>query len=202
MAYIVPDLGEINTDYLFGEAPSSYGHFMSPQNGIPMKSSYQEIWNNGHIVLAPVKGTTDVKVVVLDSTNDDPLVNEIDGRTLSFRNEFRPAENYLCFRLITTLLRQHRHKEADWWRAYIHQGLEVMWELPETELCKASIRTLALRIGLLNSKDALYLATGSNQSLEREERDNEISDLVTLATNSARVDVLTEAVQTFLKSRI
>ncbi|KAF4970060.1 hypothetical protein FZEAL_10120 [Fusarium zealandicum] len=167
-AHIVPyNVGEMNAVYLFGESHPSdkNGHIMSARNGIPMRQDYEKMFDDGRMTLVPVSGTNDIKVVFFKALEPDPSehARELHGRTLSFKNDFRPAHRYLYFHYAMTLLRRQRHKVPGWWRGFKEYGLHKVWATPGAYLRQSAMLVLARNIGHLGPDEAkVFVSPGGS----------------------------------------
>jgi hypothetical protein len=153
-AHIVPyNIGELNANYLFGPPSDGAEHLMSPRNGLPMKAAYEEFMDEGSLVLVPAENSNDIRVVVFEPT-PEPDLAEINGKILTFRNDFRPAKRYLCFAFVMTLLRRQRHNVPGWWHNSMEQGMKQVWASPGEYLRQSTLMSMARRIAHMSSKEA------------------------------------------------
>jgi hypothetical protein len=154
-AHIVPyNIGELNASYLFGPPPDGVEHLMNPRNGLPMKALYEEHMDDGSFVLVPVANSDDIKVVVLKRGIDSDLA-AINGKILSFPNDFRPAKRYLYFAFVMTLLRRQRHDVPGWWRSCMEYGMQQIWATPGEYLRHSTLKVMARRIAHMSSNEAV-----------------------------------------------
>ncbi|KAL6806995.1 hypothetical protein GGI42DRAFT_366729 [Trichoderma sp. SZMC 28013] len=185
VAHIVRyNVGEPFVRHLFGLPGDKDGHLMSDNNGIPMCERYEKAFKDARLVVVP-----DVqpdgnprkdcwKVYCLDDpdthkpSNWIPMGRELHGRSLQFRNDFRPSSRYLYFAFCMSILRRQRHQAPGWWRDYLIDGPGKAWETPGTYLCTSTLRRLARQVGHLTEKEAAVFAPGPAD----EDEDGEMID--------------------------
>jgi hypothetical protein len=191
-AHIVPyNIGELNASYLFGLPADGAEQLMNPRNGLPMSTIYENYMDEGRFALVPVENSNDIKVVVFD-TNPDGYMEEINGKILSFRNDFRPAKRYLCFAFVTTLLRRQRHDVPGAWRNCREHGMQEIWASPGEYLRHSTLTIMARRIAHMppNEASAFVNTNRGNFSMthahprlapQSEEKDRLCSDSVSVS---------------------
>ncbi|KAK1768585.1 hypothetical protein QBC33DRAFT_607196 [Phialemonium atrogriseum] len=101
-ARLVPyHIGEAQARHLFGPAMDEDGHLMSPKCALSVCAHY-EWYLDYSIAFKPVENSDDIQIVVLHPYQS--CLDHIDGKIMTFHNEFRPAKRYLYFAFATALL--------------------------------------------------------------------------------------------------
>ncbi|EHK42591.1 hypothetical protein TRIATDRAFT_86533 [Trichoderma atroviride IMI 206040] len=156
------NVGEPSARHLFGPPGNKNGHLMSDHNGIPMYEMYEKAFNDARLVILPdsdpKKGCW--KVYCLDDPDTHkpskavPFGRELHGRSLQFRNNFRPSSRYLYFAFCMSILRRQRHEVPGWWRDRLVDGLGKVWATPGTYLRTLTLRSIAHQVGHLTKEEA------------------------------------------------
>ncbi|KAI0470040.1 hypothetical protein GGR56DRAFT_150477 [Xylariaceae sp. FL0804] len=167
------NVGEVIARHMFGDADDRDGHLMSPRNGLPMRTEYEELFDNAQIVLVPTDATkTSFKVRVLNDQGtlqqspeslcthpDDPWGQDLDGAELKFLNDFRPAARYLYYSFTINMIRRARHRcpghEKD---SYVDDIREI-WATPGKYLRTSTLKVLAQEIGHLSADETAAIAS-------------------------------------------
>ncbi|KAL7956671.1 hypothetical protein V8C34DRAFT_287841 [Trichoderma compactum] len=101
------NVGEPSARHLFGPPRDKDGHLMADKNGIPMHEDYEEAFDDARLVIVPEvqpdgnprKGCWKVYCLDDPDTHEEstqyPVGRELHGRSLQFRNDFRPSSRYL-----------------------------------------------------------------------------------------------------------
>ena len=129
-AHIVPFSWDVkSTTHMFG---SDEPALMSKRNGLSLQSKIEEAFDNSWLVIVPAESIdvtpTQWKVVLLNTAvKDDMFYNDrrfrntgqdlwrwrdIDGKTLQFCNDNRPARRFLYMRYLLAWLRAERSRLA------------------------------------------------------------------------------------------
>ncbi|KAM0519010.1 hypothetical protein ACHAPE_004001 [Trichoderma viride] len=167
------NLGEKCARYLFALLDDSHGHLFGAKNGLPMQIRYAEALENGRLVIIPdevqVKhqernqeyiGRWKVYNLYEADTQKrsdfTPLGSELHGRSLQFRNDFRPDARYLFFVFCINVLQRQRHEASGWWRVYLACGPGQAWAAAASGpyLRSSTLRRIAQRVGRLNEEEA------------------------------------------------
>lgn len=203
------NLGEKCARYLFAPLDDSHGHLFGAKNGLPMHIHYAEALSNGRLVIIPdeVQGKDEErdqgyigswKVYNLyeadaqDSSQFMPLGSELHGRSLEFRNDFRPDSRYLFSVFCMNVLRCQRHEASGWWRAYLASGPGEAWAAAASGpyLRQSTLRRIAQRVGRLTEEEAAQfvveagngpIAEPSDGDRRAEEKDSFYADLCCVA---------------------
>lgn len=174
-----------------------------------MHIHYAEALSNGRLVIIPdeVQGKDEErdqgyigswKVYNLyeadaqDSSQFMPLGSELHGRSLEFRNDFRPDSRYLFSVFCMNVLRCQRHEASGWWRAYLASGPGEAWAAAASGpyLRQSTLRRIAQRVGRLTEEEAAQfvveagngpIAEPSDGDRRAEEKDSFYADLCCVA---------------------
>lgn len=187
--HIVPyKVGESSARHLFGLPSDEDGHLMADKNGIPMYYKYEAAFDDARLVIVPDgdprKGCWKVHCLDdLDTHQPSKLVpfgRELHGRSLQFRNDFRPAARYLYFAFCLNILRRQRHEVPGWWRDYLVDGTrKEIWARPGTYLRTSTLRKLAQITGHLTEEEAAIFAPGQRDEVEVVEMEDAPVELLT-----------------------
>ncbi|PKK41218.1 hypothetical protein CI102_14712, partial [Trichoderma harzianum] len=167
------NVGEPSARHLFGPPRDKDGHLMAAKNGIPMHHEHERLFDDARLVIVPEvqpdgnprKGCW--KVYCLDEPDTYeasphfPSGRELHGRSLQFRNEFRPSARYLYFAFCMSILRRQRHQVPGWWQDYLIDDVGKAWATPGTYLRTSTLRRLAHQVGHLTEEEAAEFAPGS-----------------------------------------
>ncbi|KAK1252230.1 hypothetical protein MKX08_003417 [Trichoderma sp. CBMAI-0020] len=189
-AHIVSyNVGEPSAGHLFGPPGDKDGHLMSDKNGIPMYEMYEKAFDDSRLVIIPdgdpEKGCW--KVYCLDDPDTHkpskavPFGRELHGRSLQFRNDFRPSSRYLYFAYCMSLLRRQRHEVPGWWRDFHADGVGKVWATPGTYLRTSTLRRLAHQVGHMTEEEVAEFAPGPAVEDEDVEKDVTLTKLVGIA---------------------
>ncbi|KAK4082813.1 uncharacterized protein Triagg1_1703 [Trichoderma aggressivum f. europaeum] len=181
------NVGEPSARHLFGPPSDNNGHLMSDKNGIPMYDLYEKAFDDARLVIIPEvqpdgnprKGCWKVYCLDDPDTHEEstqvPVGRELHGRSLKFRNDFRPSARYLYFAFCINILRRQRHKVPGWWRDVFLEGPGKVWATPGTYLRTSTLRRLAHQIGHMTEEEVVEFA-GPADADEEEEEDVEMLD--------------------------
>ena len=110
-----------------------------PRNGIPMQHAIEHAWDRCQVVIVPTEPTsskpTEFKLIVIDKKLLPMLFSlertwrSIDGVTLKFLNEHRPAARYLYFRYVLTYTFWKAREQLDWTNE-LGRVQEYVWATP------------------------------------------------------------------------
>ncbi|PNP57041.1 hypothetical protein THARTR1_02883 [Trichoderma harzianum] len=166
------NVGEPSARHLFGPPSDKDGHLMAEKNGIPMHYTYEEAFDDARLVIVPEvqpygnprEGCWKVYCLDDPDTHEEnihiPYSRELHGRSLQFRNDFRPSARYLYFAFCMSILRRQRHQAPGWWRDYLVDGPGKAWATPGTYLHTSTLRRLARQVSHLNAREAAVFAPG------------------------------------------
>ncbi|KAL7801975.1 hypothetical protein V8C43DRAFT_324818 [Trichoderma afarasin] len=182
-------MGKLSARHLFGPPGDKDGHLMADKNGIPIYYKYEAAFDDARLVIVPDgdprKGCWKVHCLDdLDTHRPSGLVPfgcELHGRSLQFRNDFRPSAQYLYFAFCMNVLRRQRHEAPGWWRDYLVDGVGKAWAAPGTYLCTLTLRILAYHVGHLTEKEAVEFAPGPADEDEDVEMEDAHVDLLVAA---------------------
>ncbi|KAL6805249.1 hypothetical protein J3E68DRAFT_441744 [Trichoderma sp. SZMC 28012] len=178
------NVGEPSARHLFGPPGDKDGHLMADKNGISMHYTLKKLFDDARLVIVPEvqphgnprKGCWKVHYLDDPDTYEPspwyPSGRELHGRSLQFRNDFRPSDRYLYFAFCMSILRRQRHEAPGWWRDYLVDGMGKAWATPGTYLCTSTLRILAYHLGHLTEKEAVEFAPGPDD----EDEDVEMED--------------------------
>lgn len=167
VAHIVRcNVGEPSTRHLFGPPGDKDGHLMADKNGIPMYETYEKAFDDARLVIVPDGGPQKGcwKVFCLDDPDTHkpskavPFGRELHGRSLQFRNHFRPSSRYLYFTFCMSILRRQRHEVPGWWRDYLANDPGMAWATPGSYLRTSTLCRIAHQVGHLTKEDAAVFA--------------------------------------------
>ncbi|KAK0758882.1 hypothetical protein N5P37_008368 [Trichoderma harzianum] len=187
------NVGEPSARHLFGPPGDKDGHLMADKNGIPMHYELKKLFDDARLVIVPEvqpngnprKGCWKVHYLDDPDTYEPspwvPSGRELHGRSLQFRNDFRPSDRYLYFAFCMNILRRQRHEAPGWWRDYLVDGVGKAWAAPGTYLCTLTLRMLAYHVGHLTEKEAVEFAPGPADEDEDVEMEDAHVDLLVAA---------------------
>lgn len=166
-------LGEKCARYLFAPSDDSHGHLFGAKNGLPMQIRYAEALDNGRLVIIPDEVQVKHqernqgyigrwKVYSLYEADAKkwsrymPLGSGLHGRSLQFRNDFRPDARYLFFVFCMNVRRRQHHEASGWWRFYLACGPGEAWAAAASGpyLQSSTLRRIAQRVGRLTEEEA------------------------------------------------
>lgn len=152
-ARLVPyHIGEAQARHLFGPAMDEDGHLMSPKCALSVCAHYERYLDYS-IAFKPVENSDDIQIVVLHPY--ESYLDHIDGKIMTFHNEFRPAKRYLYFAFATALLWCQRIEAPGWWRKYLEHGLKGIGATPGVYFRTSTMLTMARRIAHMSRKEAV-----------------------------------------------
>ncbi|PON29033.1 hypothetical protein TGAM01_v202141 [Trichoderma gamsii] len=182
------NVGEPSAWHLFGPPSDKDGHLMSDQNGIPMYEMYEKAFDDARLVIVPdgdqERGCW--KVYCLDDpathkpSKAVPFGRELHGRSLQFRNSFRPSCRYLYFAFCMSILRRQRHEVPGWWRSCVVDGPGEAWATLGIYFHTSTLRIISHRVGHLTKEEAAVFAA-ENPSKDEDEDDSLHSRLIECA---------------------
>jgi hypothetical protein len=193
-AHIVSyNVGEPSAQHLFGESNDKDGHLMAPKNGLPMHEIYERAFDDARLIIVPdgdpESGRWKVHCLYeadpKEASLSPPSGSQLDGRSLQFQTEFRPAARYLYFAFCMNILRRQRHNVPGWWRDYLANGPGKVWATPHSYLRTSTLCRIAHQIGHLTKEEAaVFAAEKSTEDKDEDEEDCLHSRLIGCAYGS------------------
>ncbi|KAL9598482.1 MAG: hypothetical protein Q9219_004455 [cf. Caloplaca sp. 3 TL-2023] len=160
-AHIVPFCFQSKElSYLFGIDDAA---LHSPRNGLFLNHIIENGFDNGWIAIVPdgsvEKTPTEWKVILLNedkrkqtvktSRSDGTIIRwgDIDGKTLQFQNDNRPARRYLYFRYIMAYMKATKSGYPDREKKLPSGKIWASPDKPDGYLRRSALQILAKRIG-------------------------------------------------------
>lgn len=178
-AHIVPRrLGPSLVDYIFGEGSGS--RLNTADNCLMLERRVERGFDNGNFVLLPAEPTESpiktwkIQITNLSAKNSDlgrTTLSQMNGKTLVFRNENRPAARFLYFHFVITLLRNKRDRVPGWERFCVELPTHRPFAMPGHYLRQSMLLVLVKGAGDLNSEEeARLLGEAGQETFERDEQ--------------------------------
>lgn len=169
-AHIVPhSIGYTNAGHLFGEPDEGSSLIWSFQNGIVMSKTLETQFDKGYFVLVPVEstdaGTEPCQwrfVLMNEKVRKHPVgessttYNDLDGRTLEWKNDNRPARRFLYYHFVTTLLRYVRYEKPGWAEKRLTLPTGKLWATQGPYLRRSTLKHLASLLGDVDEADEIF----------------------------------------------